>query len=178
LLLRVNRVCIEVLLTSKEQNTLATLAVEQQVERCFEQAETALQKRFPRPKIYFTQRGKIAGCARLQSNELKFNPVLLSDNLQTFLAQVVPHEICHLLAYGLYGKVKPHGREWKTLMSGLFNLPGGAYHAMDVSKVTGKTFAYQCPCGPVELSIRRHNKIIRHQQRYICRNCQQPLRRG
>jgi SprT protein len=166
------------LLTTTEQNIQATLAVEQQVERCFEQAETALQRRFPRPKIYFTQRGKIAGCARLQSNELRFNPVLLSDNLPTFLAQVVPHEICHLLAFWLYGKVKPHGREWKTLMSDLFNLPGGAYHAMDVAKVTGQTFTYLCPCGPIELSIRRHNKIIRHQQRYICRNCQQPLQRG
>ncbi|MFQ3235585.1 MAG: SprT protein [Paraglaciecola sp.] len=166
------------MLTFTEQKIQARLAVEQQVERCFEQAETALQKRFERPRVYFTQRGKIAGCARLQSNELTFNPVLLSDNLQTFLVEVVPHEICHLLAFRLYGKVKPHGLEWKTLMCNLFNLPGSAYHAMDISKVTGQTFTYFCSCGPVELSIRRHNKVIRHQQGYICRNCQQPLQRS
>lgn len=134
-----------------------------------------LNQAFCIPQISFKQRGKIAGCARLQINELRFNPVLLADNHQLFLDEVVPHEVCHLIVFTLFGKVRPHGKEWKTLMKQLFNLDGQTYHKMDVAKVAGKNFQYQCLCGPVELTIRRHNKIKRGEQQYSCRRCQSVL---
>lgn len=37
-------------------------------------------------------------------------------------------------------------------------------HSMDVSKVSGRLFLYQCACGERTLSVRRHNNI----QRGIC----------
>jgi SprT protein len=145
------------------------------VEDCLNLASRHFQRDFPLPEINFKQRGKIAGCARLQTNQLRFNPVLLADNLEIFLNEVVPHEVCHLLAHQLYGRVKPHGNEWKTLMSELFNLKATTKHSMDVSKVQGESFEYLCKCGSVTLSIRRHNKVLRNKQNYICRRCNQIL---
>tara|TARA_R110002153_G_scaffold5044_2_gene23497 strand:- start:3644 stop:4177 length:534 start_codon:yes stop_codon:yes gene_type:complete len=147
----------------------------QKVEQCISHASSDLKQNFSLPKISFNQRGKIAGCARLQINELRFNPVLLTDNVEAFLEEVVPHEVCHLLAYKLFGKVRPHGKEWQSLMLKLFNLKGQTYHQMDVTKVKGKSFNYQCKCGPIELGIRRHNKVVKGEQTYICRRCRSPL---
>ncbi|MGJ8680725.1 SprT family zinc-dependent metalloprotease [Paraglaciecola sp.] len=138
---------------------------------CFQEASVQLNRSFKHPIVSFKQRGKIAGSARLQVNELRFNPILLSDNLQTFLDEVVPHEVCHLIAFNLFGKVRPHGKEWKSLMKKLFNLNGQTYHKMDVKKVAGKQFVYHCNCGPIQLSIRRHNKVKRGEQKYTCRKC-------
>jgi SprT protein len=147
----------------------------QKVEQCIRHASSCFEQSFKSPKISFNQRGKIAGCARLQTNELRFNPVLLCDNIDDFLEEVVPHEVCHLLAYKLFGKVRPHGKEWQSLMIKLFGLKGQTYHQMDVTKVKGKTFNYQCECGPIELGIRRHNKVVKGKQTYICSKCRSPL---
>ena len=128
------------------------------------QKESLLQKRnvlFPIPRLRFDIRGKTAGMALLQSWELRFNPVLLDENLEAFLQEVVPHEISHLLAFAKFGRVRPHGKEWKTLMHEYFNVPPKTSHSFDVSSVLGKTFPYQCECGPFHFSIRRHNKIQR-----------------
>ncbi len=148
------------------------------VQKCFEQATEHFSRDFRSPLITFSQRGKIAGCARLQVNELRFNPVLLEDNLSLFVEEVVPHEVSHLLAYVLYGRVRPHGKEWQGLMLTVFECLPKTYHKMDVTKVTGKSFAYHCPCGPVALSIRRHNKVQRGQQEYKCRTCGTKLQAG
>ena len=90
----------------------------QRTERCMALACEHFNRQFLMPTIKFNQRGKIAGSARLQLNELRFNPVL-----------------------------------------------------MDVTKVAGKKFAYRCLCGPVGLSIRRHNKVVRKVQQYRCIKC-------
>ena len=71
--------------------------INHRVEQCYAHAEHVLKQIFVRPKVYFNQRGKIAGSARLQTNELRFNPLLLEDNLQLFIDEVAPHEVCHLL---------------------------------------------------------------------------------
>ena len=158
---------------------MLTASIKQRVlkrtDECYAKAEAKLNRLFERPVVTFDQRGKIAGSARLQSNQIRLNPRLLMDNLDTFIEDVIPHEICHLIAYQLHGRVKPHGTEWQYLMKSLFDLCPNTRHQMDVSKVEGKTFVYQCECGPVNLSIRRHNKVERNQQQYICRQCRQTL---
>lgn len=145
------------------------------VNSCFEKAEISLGRTFDRPLIRFNQRGKVAGSARLNINELRFNPVLLVDNQQEFEKVVVPHEVSHILVYQIHGKVAPHGREWRDIMSKIFGLSAQTRHQMDVSKVQGKTFLYRCACGTVPLTIRRHNKVVNNRQRYICRACGNPL---
>lgn len=159
---------------STTTNYPAKTALEQQiveqVEHCYQQAEQHLNKTFPRPVTGFNQRGKIAGSARLQLNELRFNRTLLKDNPEHFLSDVVAHEVSHLLVHQLYGRVKPHGHEWQQMMQQVFGLHPQTRHQMDVSKVQGKTFSYRCNCQEHKLTIRRHNKALKGMT-YMCRGC-------
>jgi len=141
----------------------------------YQQAEQRLNRTFPRPEIKFNQRGKAAGSARLQTNELRFNSILLQENQQHFIAHTVPHEVAHLLVYQIYGRTKPHGKEWQQIMNQIFDLAAKTTHQYDVSTVKGKTFTYACHCTEHLLTIRRHNKIIRDNVKYICRSCKQSL---
>lgn len=163
-------------MTTSTQN-IDSLVI-QKIEQCYLTATDYFNCSFERPTIRFNQRGKIAGSARLQTNELRFNPVLLKDNQDTFINEVIPHEVSHLLTYSLFGRVKPHGKEWQSIMIDVFKLQPNTRHQMDVTKVTGKTFLYHCQCGPVELSIRRHNKVVKGKQNYICRRCKNTLQKS
>ncbi len=142
---------------------------------CIEIANQKLNAGLSHPQIKFNILGKTAGSAQLQRWTLRFNPVLLEENLADYLQNVVPHEICHLVAYHLYGPVRPHGKEWQGLMRSLFAIEPQTYHQFDVSSVEGKTFAYQCQCSTIKLSIRRHNKVQKKQTQYQCRRCKQRL---
>lgn len=141
------------------------------VKDCIALANDFYGQSFPLPTISFNQRGKIAGSAQLQKNHLKFNPVLLSENVQHFLDDVVPHEVSHLVVYQLYGRVRPHGHEWQTTMKEVFGLVPKSTHSLDVSNVQGKLFDYVCLCGKVQLTVRRHNNVVRGHQSYICKRC-------
>lgn len=169
------KACLSPAATTQLPQTDNQAQILSQVDLCYQHAEHQLQRRFPRPEVNFKLRGKSAGTAHLQLNKLRFNAVLLEENPEIFLTQVVPHEICHLLAHQLYGRVKPHGIEWQTLMTTLFKLTPSTTHSLDTRSVQGKTFAYRCDCGPVSLSVRRHNKVVREQTRYRCRRCKQTL---
>lgn len=143
----------------------------QRCEDCYQIAENKLKQSFPRPEINFKLKGKSAGVAHLQTNKIRFNPILLLENQTAFFNEVVPHEIAHLLAYLLYGRVKPHGREWQGLMFNLFNVKPKTTHNFDVSSLKTRTFSYTCDCGIIELSLHRHNKVIRGKTKYSCRKC-------
>ncbi|MBV7297821.1 SprT family zinc-dependent metalloprotease [Enterovibrio sp. NIFS-20-8] len=145
------------------------------VAQCMTRAGNYFQCTFPHPQVLFNQRGKSAGTARLQTWQLRFNPVLLSENPQAFLNEVVPHEVSHLVVYERFGRVRPHGKEWQAVMSQVFGVTPKTTHSFDVSSVQGKTFTYQCGCDEIPLSVRRHNKVQREQVKYVCRRCKQPL---
>jgi SprT protein len=145
------------------------------VEQCITHANQRLNKRLPMPAVSFRQRGKIAGSARLQGWEVRFNPVLLEENPQAFLNEVVPHEVAHLVTFKLFGKVRPHGREWQIIMTEVFRIPARTTHSFDISSVQGTTYLYRCRCSEHQLTVRRHNKVQRKQATYHCRRCQQPL---
>jgi SprT protein len=149
--------------------------VAQRVIECYCLAEKQLKQVFPRPDINFKLRGKSAGTAHLQQNLLRFNATLLTENQDTFFNEVIPHEICHLLAHQMYGRVKPHGQEWQALMMRVFKLTPSTTHSMNTQSVEGQRFSYQCDCGPVSLSIRRHNKVVRGETQYRCRRCKKEL---
>ena len=163
---------------SQQQND-SSQTIEQlvliKIETCYQHAECRLNRTFPRPHINFKQRGRAAGSARLQINELRFNPVLLQENQQHFITHTVPHEVAHLLVYQLYGRTKPHGKEWQQIMNQIFDLTAKTTHQYDVSNVKGKTFTYACQCAEHQLTIRRHNKIVRDNIKYICRLCKHSL---
>ncbi|MBB1439981.1 SprT family zinc-dependent metalloprotease [Shewanella sp. SG41-4] len=166
-------------LPNKSQNTTVSNPLQRQilakVEADYQLAETHFKRQFPRPSVHFSLRGKSAGTAHLQANKLRFNPVLLAENPDIFINEVVPHEISHLVCFNLFGKVKPHGKEWQSVMLTTFNITPKTTHQLDTQSVSGQQFEYFCGCGSVPLSIRRHNRIVRGQTQYRCRRCQQTL---
>lgn len=151
------------------------IQVLERIETCYQTAEMTLKRAFPRPITQFTLRGKSAGTAHLQQNRLRFNPVLLRENSEAFLTEVVPHEICHLLCFQLFGKTKPHGKEWQSLMLTVFKVNPKTTHNFNTTSVASKEVEYRCACGPIRLSIRRHNKVLRGESRYICKRCKTHL---
>lgn len=138
-------------------------------------AETYFKREFPMPTINYDLRGVKAGVAYLQKNEIKFNRTLLLENTYEFIHQVVPHELAHLIVYQVFGRVKPHGKEWQGVMNGIFHLPAETCHQFDVQNVQGKTFEYRCVCQTHFLSIRRHNRILQEGVEYLCRKCKGKL---
>lgn len=153
-------------------------AANTRVYQCIDAANRQLGTQLHYPAVGFTLRGQSAGTAHPTQWRVRFNPILLQQAPETFFDEVIPHEVCHLVTFALYGRVKPHGPEWRSLMTQVFNAPANTTHQLDISAVQGKTFAYQCECGPVALSIRRHNKIQRGQATYRCNRCQQALVRN
>ncbi|CAM2935837.1 SprT family zinc-dependent metalloprotease [Vibrio rarus] len=134
-------------------------------------ANAHFQRSFPMPQIDIDMRGKAAGKAFLQLNIIKLNKVLLAENQQAFFDEVLPHELAHLITHQVFGRVRPHGKEWQYVMSKVFAIKPERTHSMDVTSVQGKTFEYQCGCRTYPLTIRRHNKVIRGDSHYSCRNC-------
>ncbi len=152
--------------------------ITQKVAACIELANQTFNQDFTQPSLRFDIRGKTAGMALLNQWQLRFNPVLLNENPNGFLQEVVQHEISHLLVYALYGKVRPHGKEWQNMMQNLFSLPPTVRHNFDISSVEGRTFLYHCLCSEIRLSVRRHNKIQKNQARYLCKSCRQIIKLG
>ncbi|WED22213.1 SprT family zinc-dependent metalloprotease [Vibrio sp. JC009] len=142
---------------------------------CVHRAEVAFQRSFELPSVNFKLRGKAAGKAYLQASEIRLNRVLFEENYTAFINEVIPHEVAHLVTFQVFGKVRPHGKEWQMVMEKVFGIPAKTTHSFEVISVQGKTFEYQCSCEQYALSIRRHNKVQRKQANYICKSCRQPL---
>ena len=151
------------------------LQAQRQLKQSLALANQFFNKEFTIPVMNFELHGQKAGVAYLQQNEICLNPVLLVENGAAFIQQVVPHELAHLLVYQQFGRVQPHGKEWKMMMEQVLGKPAHIYHQFSTTSVA-KQFSYQCNCQIHLLSIRRHNAIQRSQRSYICRKCKQILR--
>lgn len=75
------------------------------------------------PNRHLQVKRKGSGKAYLQLNEIKLNQVLFSENEDAFINEVVPHELAHLITHQVFGRVRPHGNEWKYVMEKVFNVP-------------------------------------------------------
>ncbi|MCP5161559.1 MAG: SprT-like domain-containing protein [Hahellaceae bacterium] len=155
-------------------------AVRKQVEACLSIAESRFGRRFPRPEIRFDLRGRSAGQARValgrhaQPPVLRFNAILLKENVDDFLREVPAHETAHLVIGVMYGRsVKPHGREWQAVMKEVFNIEPRVTHRMAVNSGTRRRFEYRCGCNGEShfLSTVRHNRIMAKTTQYRCRRC-------
>lgn len=151
------------------------MQVQRQLKRDLAKANDYFGKTFPTPTVSYEVKGLKAGVAYLQQNEIRLNPVLLSENGSAFVQQVVPHELAHLLVYQQFGRVAPHGKEWKMVMETVLGVPAHTYHCFDTTSVQGERFQYRCACQTHALSLRRHQAITQHRRQYLCRQCKQVL---
>ncbi|KOC89707.1 SprT family zinc-dependent metalloprotease [Winslowiella iniecta] len=141
-------------------------------------ANQRLERDYPEPKLVYQQRGTAAGTAWLQNWEIRLNPVLLLENQQAFIDEVVPHELAHLLVWKHFGRVAPHGKEWKWMMEQILDVPAQRTHQFEVSSVRSRTFPYRCGCQQHQLSVRRHNRVLRGESEYRCLHCGDILKAG
>ncbi|WP_110667806.1 SprT-like domain-containing protein [Salinicola halophilus] len=132
----------------------------------------------PRPRVWFDLKGRSAGQAHYGRGGLRFNAVLLTDNRHVFFDEIVPHEMAHWLVFHLENgaRARPHGREWKGVMRGLYGLTPHVTHRLDVSRASPQPYLYRCDCEtPHRFTARRH-AMARRGSRYACRRCGSRLR--
>jgi SprT protein len=141
-------------------------------------ANQQLNTDYPLPSVSYQQRGTSAGSAYLQHWQIRINPVLLLENQQAFIAQVVPHELAHLLTYRQFGRVAPHGKEWRWMMAQILGVEPSRTHQFAITSVQSVTYPYHCACREHQLTVRRHNRVLRQQAQYRCRHCGETLQPG
>jgi SprT protein len=134
-------------------------------------------------EIRFDLRGRAAGQARYGPHDpwvIRYNPLLLLENPGAFIAETVPHEVAHLIAFLRHGpRIRPHGPEWRAIMEQLGAVPERC-HRYDVSRIprrVARVFTYHCACAEHELTSIRHHRVLAGQT-YLCRRCAGPLRPG
>lgn len=158
--------------------------LESHVRRCVSQVELAMNVRMPGYEFDCGLRGRAAGQLRYNKRGrqldpcLRFNRKLLEQNRLAFFEEVAPHEVSHLAAYCAYGrKIKPHGREWRSIMFQAFGLEGRVTHDFEIEPRQRKLFAYHCACPDRthEIGIIRHNRILSGKNRYLCVECKTEL---
>jgi SprT protein len=144
---------------------------------------TLIQRRVPGPQLRFDLRGQAAGQFRIDAAgrpAIRYNADLMARHEEEFLAQTVPHEVAHYLAYLRHGRaIRPHGPQWQTLMRGLGADPRRC-HDFDVSDLSARRlqrYAYHCRCAEHELTSIRHRRTLRGAT-YLCRACGEALRPG
>ncbi|RKS84601.1 SprT protein [Orbus hercynius] len=131
---------------------------------------------FAEPQIIYRNKGSIAGSALLQQWQIQLNLAMLLDNHSQFIDEVVPHELAHLIVYQKFGHVKPHGKEWQSVMTEVFKLAARRTHTFRLPESTiRQQYHYYCQCKNHLLTAIRHNKIRHHQAQYYCKNCRSLL---
>lgn len=162
------------------KTTRIPIALHQAVMQCLRAklllAATYFDAAFPEPVLSYRQRGTIAGTAWLDRWEIRLNPVLLLANKTPFIEEVIPHELAHLLVYRQFGRVAPHGKEWRWMMINVLHTEPRRTHDFDLATVRTNTFHYLCGCQSHQLTVRRHNRILRGEAQYRCRQCGDVLR--
>lgn len=133
----------------------------------------------PNPSIYFDLNDFEAGYAKYKSMSIHFNPILANENWNHFLAEIVPHEVCHIGVWYLceYSKKSfpkfNHDPIWKKMMIDVGATPNIThnYDLSNLRKKKIKQFAYSCSCStPTIVSSIVHNRILKGAL-YRCYKC-------
>ncbi len=102
-------------------------------------------------------------------------PGAVAGKPASFIDEVVPHELAHLLVWKEFGRVAPHGKEWKWMMESVLGVPARRTHQFELESVRRNTFPYRCKCQQHQLTLRRHNRVVRGEAIYRCVRCGEPL---
>lgn len=133
--------------TAKDGSDIPPVLVEmvqKKVDEYYEIANKFFSREFPRCKVEFGVSGTVAGYAHYQENKIRLNSEFILRQFDRMLERTVPHEIAHLLVFQIWGKdvllrkVKPHGKEWKFIMAGVFGLDPSRCHDYEMRDVKQK----------------------------------------
>jgi SprT protein len=168
----------------KPSNALC-LKLEESVAAHVEMAERYFNTCYESFKVEINLRGRSAGQVRysnrhqsdnktFNSARIRFNPCLLALQGDAFIAEVVPHEVAHYVAYSQFGfGIKPHGVEWQYVMRQVFASTPDVTHGYYVPSRPTQSFIYHCGCEQKthNLSKVRHQKVLSGKARYLCKVC-------
>ena len=141
-----------------------------------DQARRHFGVHIPAPEVRFDLRGKAAGQVRLAPGlvwQVRYNAALLTREPDAFLAQTIPHEVAHLIAFALYGRgIQPHGNEWQGIMRHLGAEPRRchSFAVDDLPTRRLRRFDYHCACRTHQLTSTRHYRA-QAGQTYYCVSC-------
>lgn len=148
-----------------------------------EKARTSFPQRAIRDvNIAFNLSGSAAGQYHAGECLIKYNPLIAALHFKEFSARTVPHEVAHHIVWelspGRKKQIRPHGREWKTVMHifGVTNIR--RCHEYDLAGIKVKRqrrVKYQCKCNTHDISQTIHNRIQKGGI-YCCKRCNQRLR--
>jgi SprT protein len=161
--------------------------IEKELARLVSVARFMYGRDFKMPKVLYNVKGTVAGYANVASNTVRFNPVLLNENVDAFIARTVPHEFAHIVDYVLnpgnfsrYRKKRSvHGPSWKSIMRD-FGCDPSRCHSYDVSNAKQKRtaeYVWTCShCGnKMTLGPKRHHKMASGSAMYWPISCRSHL---
>lgn len=137
----------------------------------------------PEVRIRTDLRGNVAGQARIQkcyltdtvSYELRINAEALLRYPDDTLNETVPHELAHIVAYEVHGKVHAHGPEWQRIARHL-GASGDRCHSLKLTPARQtKRYIGTCSCREHKLSAVKRNRILLGTQYYVCRRCRERI---
>jgi SprT protein len=134
------------------------------------------KKRIPDVKVAFGLRGHAAGDACARTATTRYNDELLDRYGDEFVRTIVPHEVAHVVTWAVFGRVKPHGPEWRDVMR-FFGAPPRVTHEFETTPArVMRRFRYRCACPDPHLMTKRaHLRIRRGTAEYRCRRCGEAL---
>ncbi len=158
-----------------------SLALQEQVitetNHFIKSAEDYYSHRLPEIPVLFDLTGKAAGMYRVKAGQrvIRYNPYVFSKYYDDNFSETIPHEVAHYVTDVLFNlkRIRPHGNEWKSVMQ-VFGVAANRTANYDLSGLPVRhyqKFVYHCGCQNYELTSRRHNKILRGNGHYFCRDC-------
>lgn len=156
-------------MTLIQNNITLQKACIDRINEVFDTCEQYFNRRFWRPKVEFSLRGRTAGKAYLMQNLIKLNAKILADHGDKFIADTPGHEAAHIIARRVFGvMIRPHGDEWARVMS-IINQPANRCHNFLVK--TNNVYSCLCPDRKHFVSTRMHNNFLRGTHSLTCRFC-------
>jgi SprT protein len=139
-------------------------------------------KSFSAVPIMFDLRGKCAGMYQRKGRErrIRFNPWLFAKYYQHCNEQTIPHEVAHYITDCVwrFRKVKPHGKEWQSVMQAFGVEPKvtGSFDLTGIPTKQYQRYSYSCGCKIHQISLIRHRRVQSRQAEYRCKDCRQLLK--
>lgn len=151
--------------------------VEKRVNECIAIAEKHFNRTIAKPSIHFDVRGTVGGYYQPGAHKVRYNPVLLNENVDYYIETTVAHEVAHAIDYYLLGssiyntrRHKPHGYSWKNIMR-ILGVPVERCHHYNVDNAQVRVknkYEYRCKhCGTlIVVGPKIHEGIRRGQVRW------------